>query len=257
MKISRRTNYLKAFRTERPAICAALGFYGIHDAPHSSMRLLIAINSCEVYEQAGANDAARNTWLPDAKASGFDYKFFHGHWAKTGGDIQYVDAPDDYQSLCYKTLESLRWAVSRGYDFCYRCYPDTYCRPERLRVSGFERFDYSGNFEGGSVTAAGGPGYWLSRKACEVMLTHHVSPGHPNIGATFEDRWVGTVMNMYRDSLTRFDERRLVEGGWLRPESTPTKQNDAISAHMWGGEGGKPEVIIPWVYEAHKRWMES
>src|SRR5438477_11128292 len=100
------------------------------------MKLLIAINSCASYEFAGANEALRKSWLPDAGKNGFDYKFFLGHWAKTGGDIQYVDAPDDYNSLCYKTLESLRWAVAKGYDFVYRCYPDTYVRPERLRASG-------------------------------------------------------------------------------------------------------------------------
>jgi hypothetical protein len=223
------------------------------------MKPLIAINSCAAYELAGANDAARKTWLPEAAQQGFVYKFFHGRSSlPAADDIQPVDAPDDYHSLCYKTHESLRWAVAQGFDFVFRCYPDTYVRPERLRRSGFERYDYSGNFEGGSMTAAGGPGYWLSRPACEVMLTHHVSPGHPNIGSTFEDRWVGVVMNMYRETLTRFDERRLVEGGWLRPETTPRKSNQAISAHMWGGEGsGEPAVVSSGVHAAHRAWEQS
>lgn len=225
------------------------------------MKILIAINTCKAYEDAGANEAARKTWIPETWVHGFDYRFFVGiagrpRWFCHADTVQ-LDVPDDYNSLCWKTHASQRWAVEQNYDFVFRCYPDTYVRPERLRASGFENYDYSGNFEGGSMTAAGGPGYWLSRKACEVMLTHHVSPGHPNIGATFEDRWVGVVMNMYRETLTRKDERRLVEGGWLRPETTPRKSNEAISSHMWGGEGGSPEKAIAGVYAAHQAWRES
>ena len=219
------------------------------------MKLLIAINSCHLYERNGANDAARNTWIPAAAEHGFDCKFFVGLGGVPIADAVQVDAPDDYNSLCYKTFESLKWAEARGYDFIFRCYPDTYVRPERLRASGFEAFDYSGNFEGGSMTAAGGPGYWLSREAVKVMLTHEVSPTHPNIGATFEDRWVGTVMNMYREQLTRFDERRLIEGAWLRPETTPRKSNCAISAHLWGGEGRSPKACIPLIHAAHQAWL--
>ncbi len=221
------------------------------------MKLLIAINSCHLYERNGANEAARQTWLGEVSEHGFDYKFFVGLGGNAAADAVQLQAPDDYNSLCYKTFESLKWTEERGYDFIFRCYPDTYVRPERLRWSGFEGFDYSGNFEGGSMTAAGGPGYWLSAKAIEFMLRHEVSPTHPNIGATFEDRWVGTVMNMYRDELTRFDERRLVEGGWLRPESTPRKSNDAISAHLWGGEGRSPKACIPLIHAAHQAWMEA
>lgn len=232
----------------------------------AKVKLLIAINSCHLYERCGANDVPRVTWLPDAAASGFDYRFFLGVWSPkldlphpgtAKSDAVILDAPDDYHSLCYKTHESLKWAVQNDYDFIFRCYPDTYVRPERLRASGFEQFDYSGNFEGGSMTAAGGPGYWLSRKAALVMLQHSVSPTHPNIGATFEDRWVGTCMNYYRDALTRKDERRLVEGAWLRPETSPRKSNDAISAHMWGGEGKQPETALRWVRSAHQAWEDS
>ena len=48
-----------------------------------------------------------------------------------------------------------------------------------------------------TATAVGGP---------------HAVPTHPNIGSIFEDRWVGTIMNMYRQELTREDNRNYAEG---------------------------------------------
>lgn len=48
----------------------------------SMPKTLIAISSCQLYEDKGWHDAARQTWLTEAKALGFDYKFFLGEELK-------------------------------------------------------------------------------------------------------------------------------------------------------------------------------
>lgn len=224
------------------------------------MRSLIAISSCQLYEDKGYNRPARETWIPQLAASGFEYRFFFGYTGTLEprhDDTIIVSCPDDYGSLCYKTLESLRWAYAQGFDYVFRAYPDTYIVPSRLKDSEFHQYDYSGNFEGGSMTAAGGPGYWLSRKAIEVMLEHEVSPTHPNIGSIFEDRWVGVIMNRYREELSRMDDRRYAEGAWLWG-NTPLKENGLISAHLWGGEGkSNPNTFSKTYYDVHEKWLRS
>src|SRR6266566_7396131 len=106
------------------------------------MKLLIAISTCEAYELLGVNDAARKTWLPQAAENGFDVRFFIGTGGTPHEGTELLDVPDDYNSLCYKTHACLRWAVKHDYAFVFSSYPDTYIRPERLRNSGFEQYDY-------------------------------------------------------------------------------------------------------------------
>ncbi len=221
------------------------------------MKALLAISSCQEYESKGYNQSSRDTWIPALAEAGLDYRFFHGCGSEVKPDVIVLDCPDDYGSLCYKTHASQKWALDQGYEYLFRCWPDTYVVPERLARSGFERFDYAGNFEGGSMTAAGGPGYWLSRKALELMMLHEVSPTHPNIGAIFEDRWVGTIMNRFRAEIKQSDDRRYAEGAWLWG-NTPLKSNELITAHLWGGEGKtNPETFSRTMFETHRKWQNS
>src|ERR1043166_1122645 len=120
------------------------------------MKLLIAISSCGDFERNGNNQAMRETWLPDvAQFPGLDYKLFFGigqNAPELKDSIILPDVDDGYGSLTYKTRSSAKWAYERGYDFLFRCFPDTYVRIDRLMACAFQDFDYYGDFRGDPST---------------------------------------------------------------------------------------------------------
>jgi hypothetical protein len=118
-----------------------------------------------------------------------------------------VDAPDDYEGLPLKTKEILKWSLRNGYDFTFLCDTDSFLIVQGLMACGFEKYDYCGRFgravslgvpyrytdsrgiveENHYLTASGGLGYFLSRKAAEIVVS-----GEPTSWA--EDMWVAQVM---------------------------------------------------------------
>ena len=90
-------------------------------------------------------------------------------------EILLPNVPDGYLGLPWKTIESLRWALERDYDYVFRIFVDTYAFPDRLLKCGFEKHDFMGwSFDCISCAAhpdkthscpLGGCGYWMSRKA--------------------------------------------------------------------------------------------
>jgi hypothetical protein len=131
------------------------------------MKVLIAILSCHA-EDAADRDC-RATWLKGAAA---DYRFFRGRGAKRAplDDEVFLDAPDDYYGLPHKVQAIAGWALDAGYDFSFKCDNDTFVSVPRLLASGFEKHDYSGFYRGpGPSYASGGSGYWLSRRAMEIV----------------------------------------------------------------------------------------
>ena len=125
----------------------------------------------------------RDTWARDV--SGADVIFFLGDsratdtWQLANDQIS-LECPDDYNGLPYKTKAICKWAWDRDYTHIFLCDSDTFLMPARLLDSGFENFDYVGHFNGargipnaiyGSLYswASGGSGYWLSRRAMEIV----------------------------------------------------------------------------------------
>lgn len=242
------------------------------------MKLLIAISSCYAFEKNGNNQVLRETWLadawPDRKTSfvsdsirGCDYKFFFGtgqgaETAELLNDCVLLPEVDDsYGDLSKKTQHSLRWASSRGYDFVFRCFPDTYCRPERLVNCGFEEHDYYGDFRGEHCTPdnypSGGPGYFLSRKAFELCLDAPITGPeatgkHTRVWHYAEDLWVGQVLNWHRDKgLKYFDDNRFLNRGTAHPG--PLKANSVISTHLSCPDQYYPERMR----QKHAEWLAS
>src|SRR5271157_5114842 len=126
-------------------------------------RVLVAITSCHMHR--AWQSAQRDTWLPEL---GCDYRFFLGNpVADAAQDEVFLNCPDDYHSLYHKTQGLVRWALERGYDYLYKCDVDTLVCPKNLLSSGFEQWDYTGGRNG--HFASGGSGYWLSRKAMELV----------------------------------------------------------------------------------------
>lgn len=220
------------------------------------MKLLIAISSCWDFETNGNNQALRDTWLPDLRHfPHVEYKFFFGYGqgaesAELPADCVFLpDVEDGYGTLTYKTRSSLRWAHERGFDFVFRCFPDTYVRVDRLMSCGFQEHDYHGDFrseEGGRTDggtgvyrptlqeaqnyASGGAGYFLSRRAYEKLLNAPVlGVWRDHITTHAEDLWTGNRLGVCGLKLKYFDDNRFCNHGstyW------PNPGNDGITAHM-------------------------
>lgn len=205
------------------------------------MKILVAISSCQAFEDQGLNDPLRNTWLKDLPER-WDYKFFHGRGALPKDDVVLVDCDDAYFDLTSKTKLKIKWALDNGYDWVYMCFPDTYASAVRLQESGFNQYDYYGSFychPGGTPYCHGGPGYFLSRKAMEIL--NSVDTNYPN-----EDCWVGD--NLY-GKVTSGDNP-----GFAYCGPGPQKDNKHISNHLSTQPGG---YVGTNHYSEHALWLKG
>ncbi len=220
-------------------------------------KALITISSWVTGALNGDNQAIRETYAQDvAKQPSLDYRFFigngtpitpedearltdsithatRGHKDKVlstrvqdpfnytpQDDEVIVDCPDGYLYLGHKTWHSHRWALDRGYDYIFQCFPDTFIDVDRLMDSGFEALDYTGHACGGSGPkyASGGAGYWLSKKATELLLTTPVNDWA-------EDRWAGRALAPH-EILLHHDPR------YGKSTDRPYRNNHIITSHL-------------------------
>ena len=224
---------------------------------------MIAISSCFDWEKNGNNQVLRDTWLP-SNFIGLDYRFFVGHGQgaesaeKLPADLAFLpDVEDDYGHLSTKTQASLRWALERDYDFVFRCFPDTYCRPERLVSCGFEAYDYYGDFRGEHCGPdnypSGGPGYWTSRRVNELLVDAPITGvWRDDITPYAEDLWGGKILARHRNiGLRYFDNPNFINRG--TQGAGPMKNNSIISTHLSCPDRYYPERM----QHKHAEWMAS
>jgi len=173
------------------------------------VRILLAVKSCQAHCIAGYHEAILNTWGKNVPSS-VNLQFFigdtEGYFESKDNQTIYLDAPDDYMSLPLKTKAIVRWSLWNQYDYTFLCDTDTFIIPDRLLRCGFEKFDYSGRFgtehlagitfhyqdpKGNYLDchpwASGGVGYFLSRKAAEIIVRKQ-----PKVWA--EDMFVGQAL---------------------------------------------------------------
>jgi hypothetical protein len=252
------------------------------------MKVLIAVLSCELYRTNGNNQALRDTWLPSIV--GADYKFFMGQGSTCSeSDEVYLDVPDDYGHVTYKTRAIYKWALEQGYDYIFKCFSDTYVCPDRLLRSGFENYDYVGNFacrpQGSFAYCTGGAGYWLSKKAYGPLATAHIpvddlvvvippnrrslrgrAPTRqthipsitkvPNTLVWAEDRWTGGLVYTHED-LKIFHDTRYEENVYGRG---PEHSNNTISIHLSRTkyvEGSPSTYDNAWMRDKHNAWLRG
>ena len=140
------------------------------------MRLLIGIANCHkaIYSDAFARheppnnaacaDASRVTWIPEARASDIDVKFFFGRGATREPlqDEVFLNCDDSYDGLVEKTTAMAAWAYNHGYDFLLKTDVDSYINVKNLMASEFFEWDYAGR--------GWGLGYLISRTAMRVIM---------------------------------------------------------------------------------------
>lgn len=207
------------------------------------MRTLVSVSSCEVFEKSGLNDPLRETWLQDAVALGFDYKFFAGRGATEKNDVVVLDVEDALFGLTEKAKVKAKWAVENKYDFVFSCFPDLYARPERFLSCGYEKYDYCGNVyqhHGGPRFCQGGPGYFLSKRACAIIADDLRS--YLNDDCFIADVLIGSGI----------EAQHLV--GFMQCGPGPLKHNNSITNHLSTQPGGYTGHNV---LEEHRRWRES
>jgi hypothetical protein len=210
--------------------------------------ILFAIKSCFAHRDGGFHNPIRNTWGCDVKG---DLRFFLGNGSgillPLRQDEVWLDTPDSYEGLPYKTRTILKWALKRDYSYVFLADTDTFVAVDLLMKSGFENYDYFGvNSKPWDVTfpyhaidrekkdwynpqtfpwASGGFGYFLSRRAAELVVA-----AEPETWA--EDIFVGDVMGKH-------------------PEMKKGNMPRGISWHY-------PNVGYgAWQYDPSEQWMEK
>lgn len=143
-------------------------------------------------------------------------------------DGEILGCPDDYPNLPFKTQAICRAAMQLQREPIFLPDTDTYIALDRL-LSNVPTDDYVGrrHYEDKNY-ALGGPGYWLSRKAMQILADAPCAPGN-------EDEWVGTTLAAAGIGL-HHDERYSIYTPCL-----PT--NDVISQHLTGNHPYNPEMM--------------
>lgn len=183
------------------------------------MQLLIAIKSCEAHWKRFA--AQCDTWV--------NCPIFVPVEAYTG---KHLGVPDDYAHLPHKTCAICK-AIKDRTDHAFLCDTDTYVHVPRLLEA--PRYDYAGYQLEGKHYASGGAGYWLSRKAMEV-----VAAGDPS-RFEFEDEMVGTLL-LEAGIVVHHDPRYA-----LYEDVLPN--NHVVSRHL----SSRGPFEISMMYDAHRK----
>ena len=197
------------------------------------MNLAVCVKSCHKHLDEGYHEAIRGTWARDLKALGVETYFFVGtdpsqqdtrRCRRYVSNEVVVDCKDDYESLPVKTRRICQWTMGKTFERIFLCDTDTLIKAKELLATGFEAFDYAGYFgkEGTSpgcapfsytdaygtypecrAWASGGVGYFLSRRAAEIIAAtpptywaEDLQVGQTLAPEFDTKRMIGSAMNM-------------------------------------------------------------
>ena len=197
-------------------------------------KYLIGVLSC--VNTLARRNLCRRTWLPRAKAAGMDVVFvLKSPWSDDGqtmrlGDRLYLPVPDDYPSLPQKTRAFCQWALTiPDWTAVFKCDDDTYVAAARLAEYDMHGADYVGaEWRPGARYGSGGAGYFLSRRAVEIVAERLVQPiGAEDKLASFALRTAGVGIQL------TIDDRFVPFGS---EDRRPKPDNDLITAHAVGAD---------------------
>ena len=195
------------------------------------MRLLIAIPTKSDPEYLDRAACCEATWLANCPC---DYKFFR--------DSEFgLDESDPL--VRQKRMKAMcLYALRLGYDFLFRVDSDAYVRVVQLLTSGFEAHDYMGWHKVHDVSAFGSVGFFLSRRAMQLVVDAEHFP-HPtgSLGLIYwGDMWTGFVLRAeginchvhagFVDGLgTDFTAENLPAGEWISIH--PVSNKEMVQIH--------------------------
>lgn len=217
------------------------------------MRIMIGALSCWQYKER--RERCAQTWMQDGDTLGGTSPCEPSHHQHTiarsvfligspeikapelAGRYLLLPGPSDYSSLPQRVRAFCQWAISRDdWDYLFKCDDDTYVAMSRL-VRYPLTADYIGaEWTPGARYASGGAGYFLSRKAAEVVACHLTRKEGP------EDVYVRDALASQGIPFTQ-DQRFVALGNEkLRPRA----DNDLITLH------GVPSVPAGLFYKSHQ-----
>ena len=166
------------------------------------MKLLITIPTKSAPEYLARAAVCESTWL---RGSPVPYKFFRD--SELG-----LDESDPL--VRQKRMKGMcRYALDHGYDYLFRVDSDAYVRVPALLRSDFQNHDYMGwclHYTGPMArnrTAHGGAGFFLSRRAMELVVD---APHFPHSdGYHWGDIYTGQLL--FDHGIGCFADRRFVD----------------------------------------------
>ena len=197
------------------------------------MNPILLISTYNGSRERGDNDAIRKTYLKE-----WGHLVPHTFiYDRTGRALQCdeiaVPSPVGFMNGAFKTRDAIRWALYHDHDYAFIVPTDCYVIVPRLLDSGYERHDYTGYQVPDEGHIGGGSGYWLSKRAMEI-----VARSEPELD--YEDRWVGKVLR--ENGITLVHDPRY----WDRGQPY---QEGIITAHLSRATG----VYDPeWMYNQHE-----
>jgi hypothetical protein len=206
--------------------------------------LLVLVNSCEKERKNGIQQACLDTWIAQWGHL-VDYKIVLPRTDQRSGYELIVDAPDAYNQIAYTQKEAYKWAIEQGYQYVFQAATDTYICVPRMLACAYSGQEYMGYRVSHDRYAGGGCGFFLGRRAMEVLAVADPS------GEGFADKWVGNRLEAAGIDLTH-DARY-----W--PDQLPfvgTKEqwdSGIIGVHLSRGTGN---FDPKWMKECHISCLE-
>ena len=187
------------------------------------MKLLIAIPVKTSPHYAKRFEICKETWLKNVPPDGATdavfceefpvcYKgFFDAELGLTEIN-QHDNAHDPIRT--WRTKLMVKYAYDNGYDYIFRVDSDAYVWINRLWTCGFQNHDYMGwclqapQGEWCVNTAHGGVGFFLSRKAMEIVMNAPVEKYAD--GKYWGDLWAG--QQLYKRGIHCHRDKRFLDG---------------------------------------------
>ena len=195
--------------------------------------------------------AVRETWARDvANHKNATMKFFYGHGPNNQPlkeDEVRLSVPDDYGHLPQKTIAICQWALDNGFEYTLKCDDDSYVYVDRAMTEVCQFADFAGYINGGSCS--GGCGYWLSRRAMEVVVKNPIGSHWA------EDVTVGMIMKSAGISPVNLPSHKPgFEAHWFMPDGFDPKKitPDIVCAHAV-----QPEVMREWYHYEQTRHSQT
>ena len=198
------------------------------------MNPIILIAAYQGYKARGDQAACRDTYLKEwGHLIPHRFVYDREYEGPLEDDEIRVDCPTGFMECVFKTHLGVKWALHHGYDYVFSIPTDCYVDIPRLLASGYEKLDYTGFQAYNEHHIGGGSGYWLSKRAMEI-----VARSEPELD--YEDRWVGKVLR--ENGITLVHDPRY----WDRGQPY---QEGIITAHLSRATG----VYDPeWMYNQHE-----
>lgn len=202
------------------------------------MRVALAIKSCHRYADRRAAQVA--TWLQEWP---HEYVFLIGQPTHRIPNSLCCQVSDAFENIAPKIVCACLWALESNYEHLVLADDDTYLRPDKLLLSGFEKQDYMGHLRVGNLgynencPYAQGHCYTLSARAMELIVASPLM-----VGGVIDDGAVGRVLV---ERVPFCHDRRFSPGpdfldavrvpGWISAHKVLPKHMQEI--HQWRKRG--------------------